>query len=169
MAEGYTVQGSCLCKSIQFVAKGVDFSNILRCNCSICERLGRTSVRLKSQNRIFLLDEDKKETPVDTENIHSFVARGYSLVPFVPFPEKRVVGEDESYHCFCKKCGTHVFTLFFYKPMGGHSSTVNVCALDVESIGKSMKELTRIENMTYVDGRETFGSRKGEPWDFGSW
>ncbi|KAH8831999.1 hypothetical protein DL96DRAFT_856849 [Flagelloscypha sp. PMI_526] len=169
MSQTYTIPGSCLCKSIKFVAKDVDFTDISRCNCTICDTLGRTSVHLKEHGNLVLL-KDGKEIPLDAQNVHDFADDG--LTAYVHFPEKRVVGEREMYLCFCNRCGVHMFIIGFFKQEepNCHFVSLNVRSLDVESVGLSMKELSKIENMGYVNVREDkFDLRKGEPWGNGSW
>ncbi|KAH8831856.1 hypothetical protein DL96DRAFT_1678170 [Flagelloscypha sp. PMI_526] len=167
MADTYTVDGSCLCKKIKYVVKDLDLTAGTRCNCSICEKLGRTGIFQNLPNRVLLIAEDK-EIPITRENANQFEAEG--LGAYISNLEKHAEGEHEVYNCFCRFCGTHVFVVAFSKSMDWDFMVINLRALEVESCGKTMKVLTGIKNLTYINGRGgTFAGQKGEPWLTGSW
>ncbi|MDP9805404.1 GFA family protein [Acinetobacter calcoaceticus] len=76
-------QGSCHCGSIKFVAEG-ELSEVLSCNCSICQKKGSLLWFLPSKQVKISL-----ETP---ENLANYTFN------------KHVIN-----HHFCKICGIHVY------------------------------------------------------------
>lgn len=72
-------------------------------------------------------------------------------------------------HLFCNKCGIHVFS-FSDVPDYGIYIGVNLLCLDLEKIGKDIKDVAEPSKVTYANGKsDTWSQRKGEPWPGGVW
>jgi hypothetical protein len=71
---------------------------------------------------------------------------------------------------FCNNCGIPVFVSAYASAFGGAVASINVNALNLQEAGIDRKDITRPENMGYINGQEPdFSMQKGEPWAHGCW
>lgn len=71
---------------------------------------------------------------------------------------------------FCNHCGIPVFVTAYAGGHGGAIASININSLDLEKVGIDRSQITRPENMVYIDGKENlFKSQTGKPWRHGAW
>ncbi|KAH8831807.1 hypothetical protein DL96DRAFT_1589079 [Flagelloscypha sp. PMI_526] len=165
--ELYTLNGSCHCRSIKFIAKNVNLDNIGKCNCTYHNKDGRILLRVRGAEDVLMLKGDE-QIPLNLENLASFKEDGLSS--YVANPARYKPGQHEVHHCFCSKCGNSTFSVLNVESFGGRSISLSARLLDFNAIGKDIKDITEPKKVTYVDGlTDKFGMQKGEPWSGGAW
>jgi len=97
-----TVEGSCHCGNVKFKVN-LDLSNLIRCNCSICSKLGALWAFAPKSAMELLTDEN-----------------AYGDYQF---------GQKTLHHHFCKKCGVEAFAEGI-APDGSPTIGINVRSLD---------------------------------------
>jgi hypothetical protein len=97
------VSGSCHCGAVRFEVE-TDLSRASRCNCTICQRTGATSVIVKPAQ--FTLRSGKE------------MLASYSRMPEV------------ASRFFCKQCGIHCYGAGTLEEIGGDFVSVNANCFD---------------------------------------
>ncbi|KAH8831801.1 hypothetical protein DL96DRAFT_1706214 [Flagelloscypha sp. PMI_526] len=165
--ELYTLNGSCHCGTVKFIAKNVNPDRVAKCNCTFHNRDGQIFLNTRGPEDVLIIKGDE-QIPLTLENVQSFKEHGMSS--YIPSPERHKPGENEMIQCFCSKCGNTTFTVMNLEWFGGKSITVSARLLDFKAIGKDFKDITDPKNMTYTDGlTDTFATQKGEPYPGGAW
>ncbi|KAH8831822.1 hypothetical protein DL96DRAFT_848593 [Flagelloscypha sp. PMI_526] len=165
--ELYTLNGSCHCGNIKFIAKNVNLDHIAKCNCSFDNKDGRIITNVRGAEDVLFL-KGEEQIPLSLENVASFKEHGLST--YTPTYESPKPGVSEVVHCFCSTCGNSAFTLVNVEAYGGKSTTISARLLDFKAIGKDIKELTDPKTMTYLDGiTNHWTMQKGEPYAGGAW
>lgn len=83
-------------------------------------------------------------------------------------------GQGVVSHTFCSNCGSKLFivgTLPEGMPdgLGGPFVSINLRALDISQHSHSLEDLSKPENLYYVDGANSFASQQGQPFPGGTW
>ncbi|KAH8832280.1 hypothetical protein DL96DRAFT_1581556 [Flagelloscypha sp. PMI_526] len=165
--ELYTLNGSCHCGTIKFIAKNLNLDTIGKCNCTYDNKAGKIFIMARGPEDVLFLKGDE-QIALNVSNVTQFKEDGLST--YIPYPERFKAGEHEVHHGFCSKCGNFAFSVQNVKSYGGASISVSARLLDFSAIGKDMKDLTDPKKATYVDGLSNkFGMQKGEPWSGGAW
>src|SRR5579883_295766 len=109
MSKAKTYAGGCHCGAIRYQAE-IDLSQpVSRCNCSICQKLGRTGAIIKPAAFRLLAG---KESLADYQ-----------------------WGSQMGTYHFCKRCGAHPFSEGHLEVLGGDFVSINVnCLDDVELV-----------------------------------
>jgi hypothetical protein len=140
-------KGSCHCGLISFTVR-VALPNppvASRCNCTICQKTGFTSLALESSSDFLL------QTPKSLDELADY-----------QFGTKSAI-----HRYFCTKCGVNVFSRGSYEYEGTVTrfQNVNILTLDQPQEGLELSEW-KIE---YWDGRADnwAGGKKERPWPSG--
>lgn len=142
-----TFQGSCHCNFISYKVHVAlpDPPVASRCNCTICQKRGFTSLAIDSESDFEL------KTPKSFDEMADY-----------QLPSSKAI-----HRYFCPTCGVHVFTQGSYEYEGSliKIQSVNVLTLDQPQEGLELSEW-KIE---YWDARTDnwAGGKKEKPWTSG--
>lgn len=96
--------GGCHCGAVRFEVSIDLATGASRCNCSICQKLGRTTSIVKPE--------------------------AFALLSGAEDLTDYVWGSGMGHNLFCKRCGTHSFSRGHLDVLGGDFVSVNVACLD---------------------------------------
>jgi len=143
-----TFNGSCHCGKIRYTLAVAltDPPSATRCNCTLCEKMGFTNIRVADPAADFQL-----QTPAALAELPSYSYRTKDVRRY-----------------FCDKCGVHVVGAGSYEFQGQvhHFFSVNLHTLDQPQDGLDLSTFT----YTYVDGlRDNWmAAPKSTPYPNGS-
>ncbi|KAK6539511.1 hypothetical protein TWF694_009730 [Orbilia ellipsospora] len=172
-SEKLDIPGSCHCGAIKYIAHNVDLSGVNKCNCSICMITGRLGLRMAPGNITITSTPSGEPTVIRYANSIDTSLWPPEFTYYSPSYQlgKCEKGEEPGRHFFCKKCSIMLFIIGNIKFRDiGEIASVNVLTMDLKSVGKNLKDVSKPENVKYTNGLDnSFTMSIGEPHDHGSW
>ncbi|EPS41411.1 hypothetical protein H072_4694 [Dactylellina haptotyla CBS 200.50] len=171
--EKLEITGSCHCGAIKYVAHNVDLNKVGKCNCTICTATGRLGIRLTPGDITITNTPSGEPTVIRYANSTDVSLWPAELTYYSPAFHRGDAekGKEPARHFFCKTCSINLFIIgnIPFRDIG-EIVGLNGLTLDLKSVGKNLKDLTKPSNLTYLSGRDnTFVMSPGEPHDHGSW